>query len=306
MESPKKMLQWRSGADMPNHMNYYPEAVVINRNQVYVGAGSTRDFREREVVMVYEIATDRWSELPPYDCHWFGMVSINGNHHLVLVGGVDIQSGTGKRTNKLGMWDEETNKWVHPYPPMPTARSGPTVTNFNDRWLIAAGGYNVVEGPLTTVEILDVLSCCWYCASPLPTEQFKMSSAIIGNMWYLLGGYPYGSSQQVLCVCLDDLIYQALYQLITPSSPWKKLPDTPAAKSTALSLDGCLLAAGGVCNMAIHLYQPSSRSWVKVWDLTSNKRECACTVLPNGEVFVVGGDTSDANLASIDIGSFTY
>ena len=297
------MLQWRSGADMPNHMNYYPEAVVINRSQVYVGAGSPQDFHKREVVMVYEITTDRWSELPPYDYYWFGMTSTNGNRHLVLIGGVDLQSGD--RTNKLGMWDEETNKWVHPYPSMPTARSGPTVACFNDRWLIVAGGYNKNKGLLTTVEILDVLSCRWYCASPLPIEQFKMSSAIIGNMWYLLGGYPYGSSQQVICVCLDDLIYQALYQLITPSSPWKKLSDTPAAKSTALSLDGCLLAVGGVCNMAIHLYQPSCRSWMKVWDLTSNKHECACAVLPNGEVFVVGGDANLTILSSADIGSFS-
>ena len=48
---------------MPNHMNYYPDAVVINRSQVYVGAGSTYDFRERETVMVYDIENDWWSEL---------------------------------------------------------------------------------------------------------------------------------------------------------------------------------------------------------------------------------------------------
>lgn len=30
----------------------------------------------------------------------------------------------------------------------------------------------------------------WYSASPLPEPQYKMSSTLIGNMWYLLGGYP--------------------------------------------------------------------------------------------------------------------
>ena len=300
------MLQWRIGANIPNHMNYYPEAVVINRSQVYVGAGSTHDFREREVVMVYDIEKDRWSKLPPYDCYWFGMTSTNGDRHLVLVGGVDIQSDADFRTNKLGMWDKERNKWVYPYPPMPTARSGPTVATFSDRWLIAAGGYNEITGPLTTVEILDVLSCRWYSASPLPINQFKMSSAIVGNMLYLLGGHAYGLGQQVLCVCLDDLIYQALYQVTTPSSLWKKLPDTPATKSTALSLDGHLLAVGGVYSMAIHFYQPSSKSWVKIWDLTSNKQECACAVLPSGEVFIAGGDANLAILSSVDIGSFAH
>ena len=296
------MLQWRIGADMPNHMNYYPEAVVINRNQVYIGAGTTDDFHDREIVMVYDIEKDRWSVLPPYDCYWFGMTSTNHDRHLVLIGGVDTLSGD--RTNKLGMWDEEANQWVHSYPPMPTARSGPTVATFNQRWLIAAGGYNENEGALAAVEILDILSCRWYCASPLPIEQFKMSSVIIGNMWYLLGGYPFGSGsgQHVLCVCIDDLIYHALYQL--PSSPWNKLPDTPAPKSTALSFDGCLLAVGGIENSAIHLYQPSSRSWIKVWDLTSNRYGCTCAVLPDGDVFVAGGDTNLAILSSVDIGSF--
>lgn len=124
IESSKKMLHWRIGTNMPNHMNYYPDAVVINRSQVYVGAGSTYDFREREQIS---------GSIPILQCQ----------QHVA---------------------------------------SGPTFwATFNNRWLIAAGGYNENEGPLTTVEVLDILSCCWYCASPLPIEQFKMSSAITGK-----------------------------------------------------------------------------------------------------------------------------
>ena len=74
-------------------------------------------------------------------------------------------------------------------------------------------------------------------------------------------------------------------------SPWQTLTDPPLTLSTVLVLNGALLTVGGEGSSAIHHYQPSSRSWVKVGDLPTEQWECACTVLPNGEIFVAGGDS---------------
>ena len=255
-------------------------------DKVYVGAGNTSNgLNVTSTVMVYNVPNDEWSLLPVYDYYWFGMTSLDNK--LVLVGGV--VKGTDDRTSKLGVWDDE---WVDTLlPPMPTARSGPTVVTYKNRWLVVAGGYCYFS--VRTVEILDTLTGYWHCATPLPEPQYKMSSTLIGNVWYLLGGYP-SSDQQTLsiCVCVDDLIYHAVFQSTPSLSLWQCLPDTLSAKCTALSLNGALLAVGGVNCPFINLYKPSIKSWVKVGELTSARYACACTVLPSGKLLILGGNAT--------------
>ena len=54
-------------------------------------------------------------------------------------------------------------------------------------------------------------------------------------------------------------------------SPWQTLPDTPLERSSALALNGALLAVGGQdeygVSEAIHLYRPSIKKWVEAGDL---------------------------------------
>ena len=241
-------------------------------------------------MIVYNIPANKWSLLPAYDYYWFGMTSLHNK--LVLVGGV--VKGTEDRTNKLGEWDD---KWVDTLlPPMPTARSGPTVTTYKNRWLIVAGGFSDLfdEAVLSTVEILDTLTGYWHCASPLPEPQYKMLSTLIGNMWYLLGGYPFSGQQTLcICVCIDSLLYHDVLQSTASSpSPRQRLPDTLSAKCTALSLNGALLAVGGVNYPYINLYKLSTNSWVEVGELSSVQHACAYTVLPNGKLLIMGGNSA--------------
>ena len=122
-------------------------------------------------------------------------------------------------------------------------------------------------------------------------------------------------------VCLDDLISQALSPFqsavatlnssSTPSiSPWQTLTDPPLKFSIVLVLTGALLAVGGSDSSAIHLYKPSSKSWIKVGDLPTKRWQCACTVLSSGEIFVaggvvkIGGTYGDTN--HVDIGTVAF
>ena len=279
---------------MPHSMTYYPEAIVLDE-KVYVGAGSSSSYFRNNVVMVYNIPNDKWSLLPAYKYYWFGMTSLDNK--LVLVGGV---TQLDYRTNQLGIWNEELNNWIHTLPSMPTARSGPTVVTYKNRWITVAGGFDYSQSYHSTVEILDTRSGYWHRASPLPERQYKMSSTIIGNMMYLLGGFISSRSTLCICVCIDDLIYDAVFQ--TSQSPWRLLPDAPTSRATALGLNGALLAIGGnQCMTDIHLFKPSCNEWVKVGELHSDREECACAILPNGEIFIVGGDVDSGRL--VDIGS---
>ena len=284
---------------MPNRMGSHIQAIVIGRN-VFVGGGFSVN---EATVMVYSLETGTWTTLPPYQSYFFGMSAVDNK--LVLVGGVSTSSG--KVTNVLGVWDEQSQTWTHPFPVMPTARSSPSVISYQ-KWLVVAGGRGETGPYCINVEILDILSGQWYEGSRLPNGYCRMSSTVNGNMWYLLGGLssPTTLNKQVFSVCLDELVSQAVAHsasttsLSTPSL-WQTLPETLKTHSTALILNGALFAVGGKNSSAIHLYQPSSGRWVKAGDLPDQQSSCACIVLPSGEIFVAGGSIGPYYIKSVYI-----
>ena len=261
---------------------------VVN-NKVYIGGGEASSVKEELTVIVYDPQHDSYDTLPPYTCQFFSMAV--ANNQLVLVGGWDVR--TGKKTNQLGVWN---GQWTHPLPPMTTACMSASVVAHNNRWLVVMGGFGD-DSNLSCVEILDMSeSRQWYRATPLPHPCCYVLPVTIGNMCYLLGGYTTGGvpSKNVLSLCLDSLITQAVSQPAgasapPTSSPWQALPDTPLTFSTALSFNGALLAVGGWGRKDIYHYQPSSKSWIKAGELPTERGDCTCTVLPSGEVFVAGG-----------------
>ena len=281
---------------MPNVIGGLIQAVVVG-SDVYVGGG---DGQNAETVIVYSLQTRTWRTLPPYESRSFGMAVVN--NQLALVGGVS--TSTLQVTNVLGLWDERSQTWTHPFPVMPTARQSLSVISYQ-KWLVTAGGFDGRFSYSNKVELLDTLSEQWYKGSPLPKECTDISSAINGNMWYLSGGYSEDDSD-VFSVSLDVLISQAVSQSAgttsppTPS-PWQTLPELPVARSTALIIRGSLLTVGGWDSSAIHLYQPSRMSWVKVGDLPTQRQQCACIVLHSGKIFVAGGRSGFLYTNSVDI-----
>ena len=244
-------------------------------------------------VIVYDPQKDSCSTLPPYACHYFSMAVVN--NQLILVGGRD-----SKVTNKLGVWDESSSMWTHPFPPMTTACSRPTTVTHKDRWLIVIGGSGGDNHRLSRVEILDTFSKQWHSSTPMPKSQgcTHTLTATIGSTCYLMGGYVYQYSAQkrVLSVPLDELVSQA--QAVggssppTPSiSPWQILPDTPLQYSAPLALNGILLAVGGKSGKAmntIYAYHAERKEWVKAGEMPTERARCSCIVLPSGEIMVVG------------------
>ena len=268
--------------------------MVIFKKKVCIAAGIGVSDGDKRRVMIYDPKQDSYDSLPPYMYMYFSMAVINDK--LILVGGKNIY--TSVTDNKLGVWNEHSKKWTHPLPPMTTACHSPSVTTHNNRWLVVIGGASDAYTDLSRVEILDTTeSLQWYQAASLPQPCYRLSlTTIDNNMCYILGGFTkgFGASKKVLCISLSDLISQAVSQQAVSThipSSWQSLPDTPLQFSTALAFNGALLAIGGdsLGSLAIHIYQPSSNSWVKAGELPTERCESGCSVLPNGEVLVAGG-----------------
>ena len=275
---------------MPSNMAEC-QAVLIGDN-IYIGGGDGYTTTQSQTVMVYHIHSGSWAMLPNNGKKWFSMAAVNDQ--LVLVGGTKL-SPKGV-TNELAVWDEGLRSWTHPLPDMPTARHSAAVVAYQG-WLIVAGGDNGRNASLNKVELLDTHSKNnWFESVPLPKGCSSMSSTINGSIWYLSSGISssalHNANRIVFNVCLNELISQAASThatSLTSPSPWQILTYTPVINSTLLTLRGALLTVGGDSSSAIHLYQPSSRNWVKIGDLPIMRSRCAAIVLPNGEIFVAGG-----------------
>ena len=299
MEVPLK-LKWKQKKDLPFTMWYYPQAVAID-GRVFVGGGRAWSSCERETLMIYHVQLDQWDTLP-CGVMWFAMAV--WKNKLLLVGGRDVT--TNKRIKTLKMLDEnqDSHSWSFPFPCMRDVCDGTTAIVHDDRWVVVIGGYHDIEiAEVPNVEILDTSLKQWYTSAPLPRPCGLISAAVMGNTLVLLGGFSdYHASNKVLSVNLDELIHQTIFHShsrhTATQSPWKPMPDAPLKFSTALSLKGALLTVGGRdviqdCEVnTIHLYQPSTKSWVKAGELPIGRWQCACTVLSTGELFVAGsGDT---------------
>ena len=193
---------------------------------------------------------------------------------------------------------------------MPTPRCCVAVA-YNDWWIVVAGGQNDRNDALSKVEIFNVSEKKWIEGAPLPVGAEKMTAAIVGNKVILLGGAGgpstnRGFHKEVFCLSLDNLTPQAASYA---SELWKRLPSTPLRCFTALAYNSALLAIGGEDHTArdsvIYVYRPGKKCWVKGGDVPSDRVRCACTVLPNGEIFIAGGATSSSrstdNLQVTDI-----
>ena len=269
---------------MPRAM-WNPHSVTVD-TVVYIAERATG------VILRYDPHTNELTELPQYQYWGFTLTELT--HQLVMVGGVEWS--TNKSSKTVQVYDPSQRSWKQPYPPMNTPRYWPAVSTYHQR-LVVAGGRDD-SGDIATVEILDtsVRHCQWLSATGLPVSCRLMSAAITHGTLYLLGGTL---GKQVLSVSLS-----ALTQTDKPPAQWHTVPDAPLEDSTAIAVHGSLLAVGGSHggqrSSAIHVYDQEKNAWNKVGDLPTERRDCACCLLPSGEILVAGGEDRNGLTTRMD------
>ena len=287
-------VKWTRGPDMPFGMSTYIQSVTI-QDTVYVGGGDAGmgSPNNNYIVMTYNTRSCKWHQLPPFTACYFAMVVIN--NQLVLVGGKDSNNHP---TNLLGMWDTGSSQWTRPYASMPTARDDPSAVVYK-QWLIVAGG-DTDDDSLSTVEVLDVASNQWYSAPSTPTPWSCMNSTILGDIWYLMGGFSDDDDDDIVySVSLPDLISHTLSSSSgsTHHDMWKKISGLGHCWSTPLCMGGTLLAVGGKTVKdkesvsTIQHYVPETKEWVEVGRLPSPLYDCTCTFTLDQKILVFRGSS---------------
>ena len=259
--------------------------------KLYIGGGG---YSDGDAYTVCQYESDQWVRLEHYQYMWFAMAAVKKK--LTLVGGANPY---GLVTNEIAVWERKgvSHQWTHPYPPMPTPRCWPAVATHN-QWLVVAGGRgDGYRNELAAVDLLNTDTRQWLSTTPLPVECSHVTTAIVQDELYLVGG----TLTTTLVVSLPDLVST---DSANTAKSWRTLHAPPLERSAAITLHGALLAVGGYHgndrSPAIHVYQPATNNWKQVGELPTARSDCACTLLPvpSGELLVAGGRDSNGELTT--------
>ncbi len=301
-------LQWERCADLPVGMGL-AQAVLVG-GKVCVGGGDA--VGKDHLLFQYDRGRDGWDTLPPLPVSWFGLGLFKGQ--FFTVGGITREGNT---TNNLHRYKEESRAWEKYLRPMPTPRWALSVITTQSA-IVACGGRDSNWQVCATVEVYTDETDQWHIADPLPIRCYLMTSVIINDTCYLLGGYDQSldPTKTVLCTPISSLVekakspprwFAAIFRYV-----WKTLKDTPLNSSTAASMSGSLLAVGGREDLpqdspAVHMFQPRTNSWVRMisGDLPGAVRAIVAIELPSNELFFCGGYSEVVRSKGVFIGSIT-
>ena len=279
---------------MPFGVNGYVQCVEV-QGVVYVGGGLADSEEDDYKVMAYKTSSSKWTTLPRYKVRWFAMAVVDDQ--LVLVGGVKGRNDYSDKTP--GTWRADSKKWTHPYPEMSLARAGSSAVVYKN-WLVVAGGRGA-SGLLSSIEILNTDAKQWHSERSTPLAWGYMKTATVGDTCYFMGGaIEDGYTNKVYSVPLPALV------TATSHAPkWAELPQLPVARAAPFTISGSLLSVGGKDKdlkavSALHRYQPDTKQWVQVGDMTTQRHDCACILTKDNELFVSGG-WKDGRLAKMEV-----
>ena len=292
-------FSWKGTKKAPCDMYRGADAVVDGSMAYFRPAGSL-------LVYGFDLTRGKWLKLPAYSNEKCSLV-IAGDL-LTTVGGAH----KGRMTNQLlSLVGEDVEKeWKEYFPPMPTRRSRVSVV-YAPRAVVVAGGVKDGNIVCNTVEVLNVDTHTWTMAASLPEPLYRSSMAICDDSIYLLGGFDrkHLAVRSVL-VSPIRLILESNSTDMTKdyksSIAWSKTTDLSVTQSTCVTVQGQLLAIGGMeidrahyRSADIRSYDPIEKRWEVIGRMSTPRRRCYAAALFDDHLMVVGG-MADNGLSGMD------
>ena len=155
----------------------------------------------------------------------------------------------------------------------------------------------------TTVEVLNTETLQWSTAADLPQQLNEAPAAVCGDQIYILENLT-----NIMYTCSVLALIQSGQSRLKKGckETWKEVAAPPVTATTCVSIHGQLLTIGGEDSdekytTAIHMYNPTTDSWVVISHMGTPRCHCIAAVLPNNQLMVVGAytDTDSVEFATI-------
>ena len=188
---------------------------------------------------------------------------------VMVTGGIDAPS-------KCEAFDPTTSTW--------TNLADLKTTDVRHTYLLPSGRILAMGG--TAVQLYDPATNAWVSRTPLPAPFGMIAAGVLAN------------GQLLALTSFQSSPGASLYDPV--NDVWQTIAANSAARSSrpVLLPNGGLLVAGGrVAQATADLYNPLTRAWTNAGGMTIARRNHTCTVLPDGSVFIVGGDVGASDPA---------
>ena len=308
-------VTWQHCADLPHKL--WTMSVAELNGKVYVsGYSEGGGYRSP---YIYDSNKDQWSTLPdlPYWC--FSLVTVTEEKQLLAIGGSIRNNGVIEVGNKVFLWDEKYNKWLTPYPDMPTARRDFTSVS-HGLTVIVAGGITCWD-PFTLTRSVEVLhindnnlhDSYWSVVEQLPHVVRDAIPLIVNDKLYITQGHDTfcsPSTCNVVTASLPELL-QSSNNNTSSSQGWSKLPDMPYSSYSINHYQGHLITFTGDQEVEIpdedkpvfelvpliHIYNPDTKTWDCVGDIPIGYYLGMSVHIRENKILFIGGvsGTHDTN-----------
>lgn len=297
----QQMLQWEMCQQAPTKITQ--GAAAVKEDLAYFASTTEVIFHDKitkliakysihKKVFEYSSKDQTWSTLPEHPYRGYALVIVQG--FLTAIGGKEI-NGHHTVTNKLfslcraGVRRTD-RKWNEIVKPMPTRRFEAAAAS-NEHVLVVAGGLSNSYKRLDSVDVLTVETQQWATATSLPFSVYSAVAVIHEDRFYITGGFSQrGANRSVVSSSVEDL-------LESQTKVWIKIASVPLSRSTCASIQGELLAIGGIDSMqqtssAVYRYDEDGDCWEVVGHMLTPRYNPLVTVLPDNKLIVVGGHKS--------------
>ena len=270
---------------------------------------------------MYDPNKDQWSTLPELPYGGFSLVTVTEKKQLLAIGGVTNNNGVVVASNKVFLWDEKYNKWLTPYPNMPTARQNCSSIS-HGLAVIVAGGATCLD-PLTITRSVEVLhindnnlhDSYWSVVEQLPHVVYHAIPLIVNDKLYIAQGYNTNTPNNcnVVTASLPELL-QSSNNSPTSGQVWSKLPDMPYSSCSINHYQGYLITFTGGHKVErpdedkpvyelvplIHIYNPDTTTWDCVGDIPTECLLGMSVHIRENKILFIGGLTGTLDSSKDD------
>ena len=273
--------------------------------------------------IVYDCSENQWTTLLALPWKFFSLVTVTEKKQLLAIGGaINNNNGVFEFSNKVFLWDEKYNKWLTPYPYMPTARCKCSSIS-HGLSVIVAGGItcNIPFTVTRSVEVLHINEnylhdSYWSVVEQLPDVVFEAIPLIVDDKLYIAIGYGGNSSSStcnVVTASLPELL-QSSNNSTSCSQVWSKLPDIPYSSYSITHYQGHLITFSGDRQVEkpdedklvwqlvplIHIYNPDTKTWECVGVTPVGYHLGMSVHIKENKILLIGGLTGTHNTLKDD------
>ena len=206
---------WSVVSTLPGSGLNAPAAVALGGKIYVIGGFNTTTNVPSDKVLVYDIASRRWSEAAPLPAPRGGHAAIVLGSRIHVIGG-----GNSQRTlDDHSVYDPTTNAWSA-LAPLPRSEGSPATAVFDGK-LYAIGGRSG-PGDFGYVDIYDAASHSW---TPGPAIEPRGTA---GAVVYCDAIHLFGGESQVRRESLSDAL-----RLARGAPSWETLRPMPTARNFA-------------------------------------------------------------------------